>query len=66
MTKQFDMGLFMRALGLAFALEGLCWALFPGAMRRVLAQLLPLSDSGLRLAGLAALLLGAGLASLAG
>ena len=52
----FDFSLFFRALGLALALEGLCWAVFPGGMRKTLLQLLPLPDSRL---GLGALLLGA-------
>ena len=51
---QFDLALFLRALGLAFVLEGLCWALFPGGMRRAMASLLPRPESQLRLAGLAA------------
>ena len=55
----FDFSLFFRALGLALALEGLCWAVFPGGMRKTLLQILPLPDSRLRLVGLGALLLGA-------
>ena len=51
---QFDLALFLRALGLAFVLEGLCWALFPGGMRRAMASLLPRPESQLRLTGLAA------------
>ena len=50
--------LFFRALGLAIVLEGLCWTLFPGGMRRALLQLLPLPESRLRVVGLAALALG--------
>ena len=50
--------LFLRALGLAIVLEGLCWTLFPGGMRRALLQLLPLPESRLRVVGLAALALG--------
>lgn len=52
---QIDLELFLRALGLAIVLEGLCWALFPGGMRRAVSQLLPLPESSLRLVGLAAL-----------
>ena len=55
---QFDFTLFLRALGLAFVLEGLCWALFPGGMRRVMADLLPRPESQLRLAGLSAVVAG--------
>ena len=54
----FNIGLFLRALGLAIVLEGLCWTLFPGGMRRALLQLLPLPESRLRVIGLAALALG--------
>ena len=50
--------LFFRALGLAIVLEGLCWTLFPGGMRRALLSLLPLPESRLRGVGLAALALG--------
>ena len=33
---KFDYALFLRALGLAIIIEGLCWTLFPGGMRRAL------------------------------
>lgn len=49
----FDLDLFLRALGLAFVLEGLCWALFPSGMRRALLSLAPVAASRLRLVGLA-------------
>ena len=55
---QLDLALFLRALGLAFVLEGLCWELFPGGMRRAMASLLPRPESQLRLAGLAAVAAG--------
>ena len=55
---EFNIELFLRALGLAIVLEGLCWTLFPGGMRRALVQLLPLPESRLRVVGLAALALG--------
>ena len=55
---EFNIELFLRALGLAIVLEGLCWTLFPGGMRRALLQLLPLPESHLRVVGLAALALG--------
>ena len=54
----FNIELFFRALGLAIVLEGLCWTLFPGGMRRALLSLLPLPESRLRGVGLAALALG--------
>ena len=46
---RFDFDLFLRALGLAVVLEGLCWALFPRGMRRALRELLaqPDVDGGL-------------------
>lgn len=55
---ELDMELFFRALGLAIVLEGLCWTLFPGGMRRALLSLLPLPESSLRGVGLVALALG--------
>ena len=55
---EFNIELFLRSLGLAIVLEGLCWTLFPGGMRRALLQLLPLPESRLRVVGLAALALG--------
>ena len=55
---EFNIELFLRALGLAVVLEGLCWTLFPGGMRRALLSLLPLPESRLRMVGLAALALG--------
>lgn len=55
---EFNIELFLRALGLAIVLEGLCWTLFPGGMRRTLLQLLLLPESRLRVVGLAALALG--------
>ena len=55
---EFNIELFLCALGLAIVLEGLCWTLFPGGMRRALLQLLPLPESRLRVVGLAALALG--------
>ena len=55
---EFNIELFLRALGLAIVLEGLCWTLFPGGMRRALLNLLPLPESRLRAVGLAALALG--------
>lgn len=48
----FALDLFLRALGLALVLEGLCWALFPGGMRRLMTALLDASGAQLRFAGL--------------
>ena len=55
---KFDYALFLRALGLAIVIEGLCWTLFPGGMRRALLQLLPQPESRLRAIGLVALAIG--------
>lgn len=49
---------FLTALSLALAIEGVAYALFPGAMRRMMAQVLALPPDTLRLAGLAAAGLG--------
>jgi len=49
------------ALGLAMALEGIAYALFPDAMRRMLGQVLALTPSHLRLAGVVAAAAGVGI-----
>lgn len=54
----FDLDLFLRAVGLAFVLEGLCWAIFPGAMRRAMLALADSPEQQTRLAGLVAVGLG--------
>ena len=64
-TMKFDYALFLRALGLAIIIEGLCWTLFPGGMRRALLQLLPQPESRLRAIGLVALAIGLGIVALA-
>jgi uncharacterized protein YjeT (DUF2065 family) len=48
----------ITALGLAMAIEGTLYALFPGAMRRMMAMVLGQPEGQLRAAGLAALVLG--------
>jgi len=48
----------LTALGLAIALEGAAYALFPGAMKKMLLQVLAQPSSHLRNAGLAAAALG--------
>lgn len=48
----------VAALGLVLAAEGLLYALFPDAVRGVLARLIALPDQGLRTLGLAAAALG--------
>lgn len=51
----------LTALGLALALEGVAYALFPGAMKKMLLQVLAQPSSHLRNAGLVAAALGVGL-----
>jgi uncharacterized protein YjeT (DUF2065 family) len=50
----------LTALGLAIALEGAAYALFPGAMKKMLLQVLAQHTGHLRTAGLAAAVLGVG------
>ncbi len=64
-SMRFDFDLFLRALGLAVVLEGLCWALFPRGMRRALRELLAQPEGRLRAVGLAAVAVGLLLTSLA-
>ncbi|MBQ3059857.1 MAG: DUF2065 domain-containing protein [Desulfovibrio sp.] len=52
---EFNSDLFFRAVGLAFVLEGLCWALFPTAMRRAMLSLVKNPEQQTRMAGLAAI-----------
>lgn len=52
----------VAALGLVLAAEGLLYALFPGAVRDVLARLIALPDQALRAVGLGAAALGAAIA----
>jgi uncharacterized protein len=42
------------ALGLVLVIEGVLYALFPEAMKRAAARMLPVSPQALRIAGLAA------------
>ncbi len=48
------------ALGLALVLEGAAYALFPDAMRNMMAQVLALPASNMRLVGLVAAIIGFG------
>ena len=50
----------MTALALAAAIEGMLYSLLPAAMQRMSAQVALLPASALRLAGLAAAILGVG------
>lgn len=56
--EDFSIALFVKALGLALALEGVCWAAMPRVMRRAAESLGRLGDGGLRLAGLGLLAAG--------
>jgi len=46
------------ALGLAFVLEGVAYALFPAAMQKMMVQVLNMDISNLRMGGLVAATLG--------
>lgn len=48
------MGDFLTAIGLAVAIEGVAYALFPEPMRRMMAQVLQQPAASLRIAGLVA------------
>jgi hypothetical protein len=50
----------LTALGLAIALEGAAYALFPGAMKKMLLQVLAQPSNHLRNAGLVVAALGVG------
>ena len=49
---------FLTALCLAMALEGVAYALFPDAMRRMVASILAMPAASLRMAGVVAATLG--------
>jgi uncharacterized protein YjeT (DUF2065 family) len=49
---------FFAALGLLFAIEGLCLAGFPGAAKRAMTTVLEMSDTTLRIAGIVSALAG--------
>ena len=48
---------FLTALALAIALEGVLYALFPATMRRFILQVLEMTETWLRIAGLVAAVL---------
>ena len=58
LVMNLDLSLLLRALGLALVFEGLCWALAPGGMRKLMRLLLNEADDALRAAGLLALATG--------
>lgn len=49
---------FLAALGLLFAIEGICLAAFPVAAKRGMAGILTTPDTALRIAGLVSALIG--------
>ena len=49
---------FISALGLAIVIEGILYALFPDAMKRMFIQLLEMPQSSMRLCGLLAAAIG--------
>lgn len=52
---------FLTALALVLVIEGALYALFPNAMRRVIAEALALPENRMRAAGLVAAVAGVGL-----
>ena len=49
---------FLTAVGLVLVIEGLLYAAFPNAVRRMMEMAREMPDSSLRLGGLAALIVG--------
>jgi uncharacterized protein YjeT (DUF2065 family) len=49
---------FLAALGLFFAIEGICLAAFPGGAKRAMTSVLETPDGTLRVAGIASALVG--------
>jgi uncharacterized protein YjeT (DUF2065 family) len=49
---------FLAALGLFFAIEGLCLAAFPSAAKRAMANVLATPDAPLRVAGVISAVIG--------
>lgn len=49
---------FLAALGLFFAIEGLCLAAFPSAAKRAMANILRTPDGPLRIAGVISAVVG--------
>ncbi|GGF53315.1 hypothetical protein GCM10011332_03360 [Terasakiella brassicae] len=49
---------FFTAVGLAIALEGILYALFPDGMKRMMMQILALPSQNIRSAGITAALIG--------
>ena len=49
---------FLAALGLLFAIEGICLAVFPVAAKRGMAGILAMPDGAVRIAGVVSALIG--------
>ena len=52
---------FITALGLVLVIEGIAYALFPEAMRRMVVEVLAMAPQVLRVAGLTAAVVGLGI-----
>ncbi len=59
--ENFDMELFVRALGLSFVLEGILWAGLPGLVKRACEELAKRNEAYVRAGGIVSLLLGIGI-----
>jgi len=51
---------FLTGLALVLVIEGVLYALFPGPMQRMIVQALSMTESQLRVAGVAAAMVGVG------
>ena len=61
----FDLELFLRALGLAFVLEGIAWFAFPNGMRTIMSKMLEMPEKELRSSGFIGIAIGLGIIFLA-
>ena len=52
---------FLTALGLAIVIEGVCYALFPDAMKKMMLSVLEQPSSDLRMFGVTAAIVGVGI-----
>ncbi|MGY9004004.1 MAG: DUF2065 domain-containing protein [Rhodospirillales bacterium] len=52
---------FLTALGLAIVIEGVCYALFPNAMKKMMLSVLEQPSSALRMLGVTAAIVGVGI-----
>ncbi len=52
---------FLTALGLAILIEGVCYALFPDAMKKMMLSVLEQPSSALRMLGVTAAIVGVGI-----